>query len=220
MENSCRVDNECLLDVYLFLLEKQIASYPDCDINLLIRSIGECPEGLALSVPSEFWYALLNDARSDNTRRIVLSVSLVLGFLSRFPSTSDLIYDIFCNISVNLMWSDDSDVRNAGLAVLTHLFFLYYDDIAENIRFRIVQCHKANISDESRFRDKAMAIKFYRDCCRFLTEREMENIFDPEFMEGVTDDLLDAIIGNVPLAIDDNVVDDALITDDRLIVPD
>jgi hypothetical protein len=54
-----------------------------------------------------------------------------------------------------------------------------------------VQFHKANLlSTESRFCEKVLATEFYRNCSQLFAEGEMEEVFDLEFMLGLTDDLL------------------------------
>jgi hypothetical protein len=176
---------------YILLLKQQIALYPDCDPSLLIKTIRECPEESHVNTPTEFWVALLRDAESANRTRVIASISVVLHFLFRFPGSCDLIYDIFWNNSLKLMWCEDMDVSNAALEIVSHLFLLNCDDLDRNLFSELVQFHKANLlSTESRFCDKVLAVKFYRDCGQLFTEEEMRDVFDVDFMCGLTEDLL------------------------------
>jgi hypothetical protein len=161
--------------------------WPDCEVQLLLVSIQECPGSARRRMSTDFLADVLSGIQSGTTESVGRELAL-LQALTCCRTYDPLIDSLFWREILSQLEDDDENVRNAALEVADNLFFSRVDSRADPTTYEdVVRIHKAHASNlrseaSALWADKLRCIEFYRGVADKFGIEQLSDLINEEEM--------------------------------------
>jgi hypothetical protein len=180
------------------VIETEMPKWPDCDVELLLLSIHECPQGARHRMTPDFLAMALSGLRTEALDSVLREL-MMLHVLTYSRIYDSLIDSVFWRDLMALLGNREEIVRNSALQVADNLFFCRATETLHDDLQLMITAHASNLefSSDVSCNDRVRCIEFYRGIAErygvellaeLLNEEMLEDLI--KFVENVDDPAL------------------------------